>query len=36
MIMTLGAKQGDQVEVSGDDEQDVETVAALVEKDLDA
>jgi len=36
MIMTLGAKQGDSVEVDGDDEQAVETIAALVEKDLDA
>ena len=36
MIMTLGAKQGDQVEVSSDDEQAVDTIAALVEKDLDA
>ena len=36
MIMTLGAKMGDSVEVSGDDEQAVDTIAALVEKDLDA
>ncbi len=36
MIMTLGAKQGDSVEVAGDDESAVETIAALVEKDLDA
>ncbi len=36
MIMTLGAKMGDSVEVSGDDEAAVETIASLVEKDLDA
>ena len=36
MIMTLGAKKGDEVEVSGDDEQAVETIAGLVEQDLDA
>ena len=36
MIMTLGAGKGDTVEVSGDDEADVATIAALVEKDLDA
>ncbi len=36
MIMTLGAKKGDQVEVSGDDEAAVQTIAALVEQDLDA
>jgi phosphocarrier protein len=36
MIMTLGAGKGDTVEVSGDDEGDVDTIAALVEKDLDA
>lgn len=36
MIMTLGAKQGDAVEVSGDDEGAVDTIAAMVEKDLDA
>jgi phosphocarrier protein len=35
MIMTLGAGHGDTVEVSGDDEDDVATIAALVEKDLD-
>jgi phosphocarrier protein HPr len=35
MIMTLGAGKGDTVEVSGDDEDDVATIAALVEKDLD-
>lgn len=36
MIMTLGAGNGDTVEVSGDVEADVETIAALVAKDLDA
>ena len=36
MIMTLGAGHGDTVEVSGDDESAVETIAALVAKDLDA
>lgn len=36
MIMTLGAGQGDVVEVSGEDESAVETIAALVEQDLDA
>jgi phosphocarrier protein HPr len=36
MIMTLGAGKGVTVEVSGDDEADVDAIAALVEKDLDA
>jgi phosphocarrier protein len=36
MIMTLGAAKGDTVEVSGDDEADVDSIAALVEQDLDA
>ncbi len=36
MIMTLGAGKGATVEVSGNDEADVEAIAALVEKDLDA
>ena len=36
MIMTLGAKCGDTVEVSGDDEGAVAMVAGLVEQDLDA
>lgn len=36
LIMTLGAQQGDRVEVSGDDEAAVGEVAALVEQDLDA
>ncbi|MDI6909010.1 HPr family phosphocarrier protein [Nocardioides sp.] len=36
MIMTLGAGPGDQVEVSSDDQLALDTIAALVEKDLDA
>jgi phosphocarrier protein len=36
MIMTLGAKKGDQVEVTSDDDQALDTIAALVEQDLDA
>jgi phosphocarrier protein HPr len=36
LIMTLGAKKGDSVEVSGDDEGAVDTIAAMVEQDLDA
>lgn len=36
LIMTLGAGPGDTVEVSGDVAADVETIAALVAKDLDA
>ncbi len=36
MIMTLGAANGDTVEVSGDDEAAVTAIAALVEQDLDA
>jgi phosphocarrier protein HPr len=36
LLMTLGAGNGDTVEVSGDNEADVDTIAALVEKDLDA
>jgi phosphocarrier protein len=36
LIMTLGAGMGDTVEVSGDDEADVEAIAALVKQDLDA
>ena len=36
LIMTLGAGPGDQVEISGDDQTAVDTIAALVEKDLDA
>ena len=36
LIMTLGAGKDDQVTVSGDDQGDVDTIAALVEQDLDA
>ena len=36
MIMTLGAKCGDTVEVAGEDPSAVEAVAALVQSDLDA
>ena len=36
LIMTLGAGKGDAVEVSSDDQAAVDTIAALVEKDLDA
>jgi len=36
MIMTLGAKCGDTVEVAGDDEAAVAMIAGLVEEDLDA
>jgi phosphocarrier protein len=36
LIMTLGAGKGATVEVSGDEEADVATIAALVEQDLDA
>ncbi|KRC56860.1 MULTISPECIES: HPr family phosphocarrier protein [unclassified Nocardioides] len=36
LIMTLGAGNGDQVEVSGEVEADVAAIAALVEQDLDA
>ena len=36
MIMTLGAGNGDTIEVSGDDQAAVDEIAALVEKDLDA
>lgn len=36
MIMTLGAGNGDTVEVSGEDASAVDAIAALVEKDLDA
>lgn len=36
LIMTLGAGHGDTVEVSSDDEQALEQIATLVEKDLDA
>jgi phosphocarrier protein len=36
LIMTLGAAFGDTVEVSGDNQADVDAIAALVAKDLDA
>lgn len=36
MIMTLGAKCGDSVEVAGDDQEAVDKIAAMVEQDLDA
>lgn len=36
MIMTLGAGNGDSIEVSGEDEADVAAIAALVARDLDA
>jgi len=36
LIMTLGAACGDQVEVASEDQAALDTVAALVEKDLDA
>jgi len=36
LIMTLGASHGDEVVVESDDQSAVDTIAALVEKDLDA
>jgi len=36
LIMTLGAGNGAEVEVSGDNEADVAAIAALVAQDLDA
>ena len=36
LIMTLGAGKGDAVEVSSEDQSALDTIAALVEKDLDA
>ena len=36
LIMTLGAGNGDSVEVSGDNQADVDKIAAMVEQDLDA
>lgn len=36
LIMTLGAENGATVEVSGEDAAAVETIAAMVERDLDA
>ena len=35
LIMTLGARLGDTVEVSGDDEEAVAEIAGLVEQELD-
>lgn len=36
MIMTLGAKKGDTVEVASDDAGALDAIADLVERDLDA
>ena len=36
MIMTLGAGNGAQVTVASEDEQALETIAELVQQDLDA
>jgi phosphocarrier protein HPr len=36
LVMTLGARYGDEVVVAGDDQAAVDKVAALVEQDLDA
>lgn len=36
LIMTLGASAGDEVEVSSDDQEALDKIAALVEQDLDA
>lgn len=36
LIMTLGAQQGAEVVVSSDDPEAVDTIAGLVEQDLDA
>jgi phosphocarrier protein len=36
MLMTLGAKCGDTVEVASDDETALETIATMVAQDLDA
>ena len=36
MLMTLGAKCGDSVEVASDDEAALDTIASMVEQDLDA
>lgn len=36
LIMTLGAGNGAEVEVSGDDQAAVDKIAGLVEQDLDA
>jgi phosphocarrier protein HPr len=36
LIMTLGAKMGDEVVVESEDDELVETIAGLVEDDLDS
>jgi phosphocarrier protein len=36
LIMTLGARKGDPVEVSSEDQAALDAIVALVEKDLDA
>ncbi|MBZ5741061.1 HPr family phosphocarrier protein [Nocardioides mangrovi] len=36
MIMTLGAGNGDMVEVSSDDQAALDAIVAMVERDLDA
>ena len=36
MIMALGAEQGDEVTVTSENAEAVETIAALIEQDLDA
>lgn len=36
LIMTLGAKKGDPIEVTSDDAAAVDAIAALVARDLDA
>ena len=36
LIMTLGSKKGDTVEVSSEDQAALDKIAALVEHDLDA
>jgi phosphocarrier protein len=36
LIMTLGSKKGDTVEVSSEDQVALDKIAALVEQDLDA
>lgn len=36
MIMTLGAKKGDSVEVASNDPAALDAIATLVERDLDA
>lgn len=36
LIMTLGAKKGDTVEVSSEDQAALDKIAAMVEQDLDA